>query len=316
MMELCEMPTITTPYFNGGITRNSIITAKENIIYHLLAYIAAKNDEELAQFKVAVSFMLMEDILRNRIRKEDKTPAPLMRRRFKIYALKNQKIPNHFFDLYNAEYQSYEQNGGDYNLTYGMNYKDLENHLLDNASAIMTVYFLTYNLLRLAKRPEAKHAMMTARKLTNQLYFAIEKDKKGKNKNKEKKVINISFDKIEKARKEYIAVAPLIFGYVYTLIKNHHIQIRNLEDKKILNQSNFESAISNLDDTKIFKKYHDIIGYTLYAQGVLTDLNRKYADTETDWAVLKESDLEPFNFQESTPILPKFTDSELKIIEK
>jgi len=30
MMELCEMPTITTPYFNGGITRNSIITAKEN----------------------------------------------------------------------------------------------------------------------------------------------------------------------------------------------------------------------------------------------------------------------------------------------
>lgn len=314
-MELYNMPIIITPYFNSEITRNSIITAKENIIYHLLAYIAAKNDEELAQFKVAVSFMLMEDILRNRIRKEDKTPAPLMRRRFKIYALKNQKIPNHFFDLYNAEYQSYEQNGGDYNLTYGMNYKDLENHLLDNASAIMTVYFLTYNLLRLAKRPESKHAMMTARKLTNQLYFAIEKDKKGKNKNKEKKVINISFDKIEKARKEYIAVAPLIFGYVYTLIKHHHIQIRNLEDKKILNQSNFESAISNLDDTKIFKKYHDIIGYTLYAQGVLTDLNRKYADTETDWAVLKESDLEPFNFKESTPILPKFTDSELKIIE-
>lgn len=312
MMELYNMPIIITPYFNSEITRNSIITAKENIIYHLLAYIAAKNKEELAQFKVAVSFMLMEDILRNRIRKEDKTPAPLMRRRFKIYALKHQKLPNHFFDLYNAEYQSYEQNDGDYNLAYGMNYKDLENHLLDNASAIMTVYFLTYNLLRLAKRPEAKHAMMTARKLTNQLYFAIEKDN---NKKKEKKVINISFDKIEKARKEYIAVAPLIFGYVYTLIKHHYIQIRNLEDKKVLNQSNFENALSNLDGTKIFKKYHDIIGYTLYAQGVLTDLNRKYADTETDWAVLKESDLEPFNFKESTPILPKFTDSELKIIE-
>lgn len=312
MMELCEMPTITTPYFNGGITRNSIITAKENIIYHLLAYIAAKNDEELAQFKVAVSFMLMEDILRNRIRKEDKTPAPLMRRRFKIYALKHQKLSNHFFDLYNAEYQSYEQNDGDYNLAYGMNYKDLENHLLDNASAIMTVYFLTYNLLRLAKRPEAKHAMMTARKLTNQLYFAIEKDN---NKKKEKKVINISFDKIEKARKEYIAVAPLIFGYVYTLIKHHYIQIRNLEDKKVLNQSNFENALSNLDNTKIFKKYHDIIGYTLYAQRVLTDINRKYADTETDWAVLEKSDLKSFNFKESTPILPKFTDSELKIIE-
>ena len=124
-----------------------------------------------------------------------------------------------------------------------MNYKDLENHLFDNASAIMTVYCLTYNLLRLAKRPEAKHAMMTARKLTNQLYFAIEKDN---NKKKEKKVINISFDKIEKARKEYIAVAPLIFGYVYTLIKHHHIQIRNLEDKKVLNQSNFENAVSNL----------------------------------------------------------------------
>ena len=292
MMELWNMPIITTPYFNSEITRNSIITAKKNIIYHLLAYIAAKNDDELVQFKVAVSFMLMEDILRNRIRKEDKTPAPLMRRRFKIYALKHQKLPNHFFDLYNAEYQSYEQNDGDYNLAYGMNYKDLENHLFDNASAIMTVYFLTYNLLRLAKRPEAKHAMMTARKLTNQLYFAI-----------------------EKARKEYIAVAPLIFGYVYTLIKHHHIQIRNLEDKKVLNQSNFENAVSNLDNTKIFEKYHDIIGYTLYAQRVLTDLNRKYADTETDWAVLKESDLETFNFKESTPILPKFTDSELKIIE-
>ena len=65
------MPIIITPYFNSEITRNSIITAKENIIYHLLAYIAAKNKEELAQFKVAVSFMLMEDILRNRIRKED-----------------------------------------------------------------------------------------------------------------------------------------------------------------------------------------------------------------------------------------------------
>ena len=97
--------------------------------------------------------------------------------------------------------------------------------------------------------------------------------------------------------------------------KHHRIQIRNLEDKKVLNQSNFENAVSNLDNTKIFEKYHDIIGYTLYAQRVLTDLNRKYADTETDWAVLKESDLETFNFKESTPILPKFTDSELKIIE-
>lgn len=96
MMELWNMPIITTPYFNSEITRNSIITAKKNIIYHLLAYIAAKNDDELVQFKVAVSFMLMEDILRNRIRKEDKTPAPLMRRRFKIYALKHQKLPNHF----------------------------------------------------------------------------------------------------------------------------------------------------------------------------------------------------------------------------
>ena len=128
-----KMLDIKTPYFNRRIrlSKKSISDAKENIIFHLLPYIVAREnpekredlsyfEKEVKQCKAMISFTLMDGILCNNVPNTEK------RLQFKIKALKGGQLKQDYFDLYKIEYNHYINNNGDDTIINGLSYKDIQ----------------------------------------------------------------------------------------------------------------------------------------------------------------------------------------------
>jgi len=311
-----KMLNIKTPYFNRRIRilKKSINDAKENIIFHLLPYIVAREDrekrdniyyfeKELKQCKAMISFTLMNSILCNNVSNTEK------RLQFKIKALKGGQLKQDYFDLYKIEYNHYINNDGDDTIINGLSYKDIQDRIREDALSLMIMYFFVLNLLRLDQYgKDDDYRIENARRLTNNTFSTT--DKKGN------PIKAFSYDKIEKARSRYIKTAAIIFGYIHTLFKYNKLQLTQLDFNNKDNLNQIKSTLSKLDDTEIYEQYDDIIGYILYAQKILTTKVCKHADKNEDWFVINKNDIRRYGFTESKPILPNFSESELKIIKR
>ena len=311
-----KMLDIKTPYFNRRIrlSKKSINDAKENIIFHLLPYIVAREnpekredlsyfEKEVKQCKAMISFTLMDGILCNNVPNTEK------RLQFKIKALKGGQLKQDYFDLYKIEYNHYINNNGDDTIINGLSYKDIQDRIREDALSLMIMYFFVFNLLRLAQYgKDDDYRIDNARRLTNSISFTINEDGSP--------IKVFSYDKIEKARSRYIKAAAIVFGYIHTLFKYDKLQFTHLDFNNEDNLKQIKSALSKLDDTEIYEKYDDIMGYILYAQKILTTKVCKHADKNEDWFVINKSDIRRYGFTESKPILPDFSESEQKIIKK
>lgn len=310
------MLKITTPYFNKRIhiSSESLKDAKENIIFHLLPYIVAVEDfinpknnyyfeTKLKYCKAMISFVLMDGILSLFVSNDKE------RNKFKTKAINRTNYKELFYDLYKIEYNHYIKNDGDSSIIDGLSYAEIKKHIKNNALSLIIMYFFTCNLLRLDKHgKENDYRIENARRLTNNITL---KAKDGKN-----TIKLFSYDKIEKARKRYINVAPIIFGYIHTLIKYDALNI-DLQDLTDAEQFKiFQEKLADLDETQIYQKYDDIIGYSLYAQKVLTQKVCKHADKNDNWFIIDKRDLKRYGFKEIEPTLNEFSDSELNIIKK
>lgn len=310
------MLKITTPYFNKRIhiSSESLEDARENIIFHLLPYIVAVEDfvspqdnyffeTKLKHCKAMISFVLMDGILSLSVSNDKE------RNKFKTKAINQTNYKKAYYDLYKIEYNHYIRNDGDSSIIDGLSYAEIKNHIKNNVLSLTIMYFFTCNLLRLDKYGEENdYRIENARRLTNNITLKAKDD--------ENTIKLFSYDKIEKARKLYINLAPIIFGYIHTLIKYDVLNIEMQDFTNIKKFERFKEKLANLDETLIYQKHDDIIGYSLYAQKILTQRICKHADKNDNWFIIDKRDLKRYGFKEIEPTLNEFSDSELNIIKK
>ena len=295
---------ITFPYLNHKISEKSKECAIENILFHLIPYIFAIEDEEkLKKYKAMVSFDLMNSIADD---KEDSLNSLMYRSK----VAKKQKCSKELFDIYKCEYESYITNGGAQSLIYGYTYENIKNIIKEETSPLLITYFFVLNLLRLYTYCRNKFSRNKAKEMVHRLSLTIQGSES---------LFSISgwgMTNINEALSHYLSRSHIIFGYIHTLITHNIINIENLSSANDLISNTVKNVLASFTEEKCYSLTSEIIGYALYVENILGKEKGKHAESPIQFISIPSKAIKKFGFKEIEPILKEFTDKEKELLSR
>ena len=289
------MNEITFPYLDHRVSEESKKCAIENILFHLLPYLVAKNYDELKKYKAMVSFDLMNSLV-------DEKDEALLFLKYRTKAIKKLKCKEECFDIYKYEYKSYIANGGADAIIHGYTYNDMNDIIKKEASNFMMMYFFILTLLRLRKFAPQKYSIHKAKQIISNLCLVL---------NGMEDFYQLwGITNSAKCISKYLRIGHIIFGYVHTLIQHNIIEIKEMTAAKELLSDKVKEALVSYEDEKCYTLTSEIVGYALFARRTLEKFKHKQAADSIKFLSMPHKAYKKFNFKEIEPILDDFSEKE------
>lgn len=289
------MNEIFFPYLNHRISEESKECAIENILFHLMPYLVAKDDDELKKYKAMVSFDLMNSLV-------DEKDEALLFLKYRTKVIKKLKCNEKCFDIYKYEYEAYIANGGADAIIHGYTYRDMDEVLKKETPNLMMMYFFILTLLRLRKYAPQKFSIHKAKQIISNLFLSLN--------GREDFYQLWGITNTAKCISKYLPKGHIIFGYIHTLIQHNIINIQEMTAAKELLSDKVKETLLSYKEEKCYTLTSEIVGYALYARRMLEKFKHKQASESIKFLSMPDKAFKKFDFKVIEPVLEDFSGKE------